>query len=61
MEHLLSMLRIIALLIFFGGHWAHSTANDSSNNQNKTQIIDKSQRSELEWKWLFNKLILGST
>ena len=29
--------------------------------ENKTQIISTSQRRALEWKWLFDKLILGST
>jgi len=29
--------------------------------QNTTQIINKNQISKLEWKWLFDKLILGST
>ena len=38
-----------------------STLLEFLKKQNKTQIIDKHQISELEWKWLFNKLILGST
>jgi hypothetical protein len=38
-----------------------STLLEFLKKQNTSQIIDKSQISELEWKWLFNKLILGST
>ena len=38
-----------------------STLLEFLKKENKTQIIDNNQRRKLEWKWLFNKLILGST
>ena len=38
-----------------------STLLEFLKKENKTQIISNSQRRVLEWKWLFDKLILGST
>ena len=38
-----------------------STLLEFLKKKNKTQIISNSQRRALEWKWLFDKLILGST
>jgi len=38
-----------------------STLLEFLKKENKTQIISNSQRRALEWKWLFDKLILGST
>jgi len=38
-----------------------STLLDFLKKENKTHIINKRQRTALEWKWLFDKLILGST
>ena len=38
-----------------------STLLEFLKKENKTQIINNSQRRMLEWKWLFDKLILGST
>ena len=29
--------------------------------ENKKHIISLKQRTELEWKWLFDKLVIGST
>ena len=38
-----------------------STLLDFLKKENKTQVINAKQRTVLEWKWLFDKLILGST
>ena len=38
-----------------------STLLDFLKTKHKTQIINSRQRTRLEWKWLFDKLILGST
>jgi len=38
-----------------------STLLDFLKKENETQIINHEQRTALEWKWLFDKLILGST
>ena len=38
-----------------------STLLEFLKKENKTQIISNSQRRALEWKWLFDKLILGPT
>lgn len=38
-----------------------STLLDFLKKENKNQVITKKQRAELEWKWLLDKLILGST
>ena len=38
-----------------------STILEFLKKKNKTQIISNRQRRALEWKWLFDKLILGST
>jgi len=38
-----------------------STLLDFLKKENKTQAINNRQRTTLEWKWLFDKLILGST
>ena len=38
-----------------------STLLDFLKKENKTQVINNKQRTTLEWKWLFDKLILGST
>ena len=38
-----------------------STLLDFLKKENKTQVINTKQRTALEWKWLFDKLILGST
>jgi hypothetical protein len=37
-----------------------STLLDFLKKENKTHIINEKQRTALEWKWLFDKLILGS-
>jgi len=38
-----------------------STLLEFLKKKNETQIISNNQRGALEWKWLFDKLILGST
>tara|TARA_Y100000590_G_scaffold360828_1_gene417284 strand:- start:7099 stop:8034 length:936 start_codon:yes stop_codon:yes gene_type:complete len=38
-----------------------STLLDFLKKKNKTKIISDNERRNLEWKWLLNKLILGST
>ena len=38
-----------------------STLLDFLKTKNKIQIINSKQRTALEWKWLFDKLILGPT
>ena len=38
-----------------------STLLDFLKKENKTHVINTRQRTALEWKWLFDKLILGST
>ena len=38
-----------------------STLLDFLKKENKTKIINSRQRRTLEWKWLFDKLTLGST
>ena len=38
-----------------------STLLEFLKKENKTQVINARQRTILEWKWLFDKLILGST
>ena len=38
-----------------------STLLDFLKKENETQVINNRQRTVLEWKWLFDKLTLGST
>ena len=38
-----------------------STLLEFLKKENKKQVINSKQRRTLEWKWLFDKLILGST
>ena len=38
-----------------------TTLLDFLKKNNKIQVINSKQRRALEWKWLFDKLVLGST
>ena len=38
-----------------------STLLDFLKAKNKTHVLNARQKATLEWKWLFDKLILGST